>query len=55
MAKVSLDSHSPVDEESLEREVCAKLSPEVDDEVGRAARLTGVARSSLICSCSVWI
>ena len=42
---VSLNSCSPVDEELLEREVCAEgSSPEVGDEVDRGARLIGVAR-----------
>lgn len=42
--------HSPED-----GEVCDGRSLDVDENVDKGARLTGVARSSLICSWSVYI
>lgn len=52
---VSLGSYSPVDGVLLEEEVCDGPLLEVGDEAGRGSRLTGVARSWLICSWSVCI
>lgn len=50
-----VDHYSPVDGVLAEGEAGDEESLEVGDEVGTGARLTGVARSWLICSWSVCI